>query len=95
MSTRNTPGTPLTADDIGAWLTDKVATRLGVDPSTVDVETFFDEFGLDSTEALVLAGELEAWIGMELQTTALWYHPTIAELAAYIAEELASDAPVG
>lgn len=74
----------LTAQDVQQWLTAKLAERLGVEPSRVDPDKYFDEFGLDSTEALVLSGELEAWLGMELEPTALWYHPTIAKLAPYI-----------
>jgi len=35
----------------------------------------------------VLSGELEAWLGRELEATALWYHPTIEQLARFIAEE--------
>jgi acyl carrier protein len=73
--------------EVRQWLVDKVAIRLGVPPGEVDVDRYFDEFGLDSTEALVLSGELEGWLGFELETTALWYHPTIEELATYIAEE--------
>jgi acyl carrier protein len=74
----------LTAQAVQQWLTEKIAQRLGVQPGQVDPEKYFDEFGLDSTEALVLAGELEAWLGLELEPTALWYHPTIAQLAPYI-----------
>jgi acyl carrier protein len=78
--------------DIAQRLTEMVGSRLGVAAADVDVNQFFDDFGLDSTEALVLAGELESWIGVELPTTALWYHPTIADLAGFIAEELMSSA---
>ena len=85
--------TPLTAQAVQDWLVEKIAYRLQVDPSTIDVTTLFDDFELDSTEALILAGELESWIGVELPTTALWYHPTIADLATFIAEELATDVP--
>lgn len=74
--------------DIQQWLVTKVATRLELEPGLIDVDQLFDDFGLDSTEALVLAGELEAWVGAELPTTALWYHPTIRELATYIATDL-------
>jgi acyl carrier protein len=84
--------TPLTAEAIQDWLVEKIAYRLEAEPSSVDVGTYFDDFDLDSTEALILAGELEKWIGMELPTTALWYHPTIADLAAFIAEEMVSNA---
>lgn len=81
-----TSSTSLTADTVQKWLTEKIAVRLETTPDDVDVEKYFDEFGLDSTEALVLSGELEAWLGFELETTALWYHPTIAQLAPYIME---------
>lgn len=88
MSTQETE-TAITADSVRDWLVEKIAHRLQVAPESVDVNQVFDEFELDSTEALVLAGELEKWLGVELETTALWYHPTISELAAYIAEEVA------
>lgn len=86
--------TPLSAQDVQDWLVEKIAHRLQVPPNSVDVTMLFDDFDLDSTEALILAGELESWIGVELPTTALWYHPTIAELATFIAEELTTRAPV-
>jgi acyl carrier protein len=76
--------TSLTAEQVQEWLVGKIAHRLGVARPEVDVEMYFDEFALDSTEALVLSGELENWLGFELETTALWYHPTIAELSAWI-----------
>ncbi|WP_414172721.1 acyl carrier protein [Clavibacter tessellarius] len=45
---------------------------------------------LDSTEALVLAGELEEWLGFDVAPTALWYFPTVEKLAEHIAAESAS-----
>lgn len=79
---------PTVATDIQTWLVEKIAHRLKVPESKIDVERYFDEFGLDSTEALVLSGELEKWLGVEIPTTALWYHPTIASLSQYIADEV-------
>ncbi|WP_100444512.1 acyl carrier protein [Glycomyces xiaoerkulensis] len=81
------PVQTLTPQAVQEWLVEKVAHKLGVAPTEVDPDQFFDEFDLDSTEALVLSGELENWLGFELETTALWYHPTIAELSQYIAEK--------
>ncbi|WP_433192828.1 acyl carrier protein [Nocardia sp. CA-107356] len=79
--------TSLTAEEVERWLQEKIAYKLSAEASEISVDDFFDTFGLDSTEALVLAGELESWLGFELETTALWYHPTIAELAKYIVAE--------
>ncbi|BBB00132.1 putative phosphopantetheine binding protein [Actinacidiphila reveromycinica] len=82
----------ITTQEAQDWLIDKIAHRLGVEPSAVPPEQYFDELDLDSTEALILAGEMENWLGFELQTTALWYHPTIKDLAAHLAEEVAQRA---
>jgi acyl carrier protein len=87
-----TADTTVTAETAQAWLVDKLSQRLGVPKEQVDVDKYFDEFDLDSTEALILAGELENWLGFQIETTAIWYHPTIAELAKFIAEEQASRA---
>ena len=77
-----------TAQEIQNWFCEKFAFKLNCQPNEVDVNRQFDEFGLDSTEALVLAGELENWIGIELAPTALWYYPSISELAGHLEEEL-------
>jgi acyl carrier protein len=84
--------TALTAEQVRQWLVEKLAVRLSVAPDTIDVNQYFDEFDLDSTEALILAGELESWLGFEMEATALWYHPTITALADHIAEEHARHA---
>lgn len=87
-----TANTTITTETARAWLVDKLAQRLEVPAEQVDVNKYFDEFSLDSTEALILAGELENWLGYQIETTAIWYHPTINELAQYLAEEQARHA---
>ncbi|MEU1042910.1 acyl carrier protein [Streptomyces sp. NPDC005551] len=79
----------VTAGEVQEWLVQKIADRLGEDPSSISPGQYFDELDLDSTEALIIAGEMESWLGFELGTTALWYHPTIEALSAHIAEESA------
>lgn len=82
----------LSSQDVKEWLVKKIAFKLEIAEKEVDVHQFFDDFALDSTEALVLSGELENWLGFELETTALWYHPTISELSEYIAQKQAEHA---
>jgi acyl carrier protein len=77
----------VSAAEAQQWLIEKIAHRLGVPQSEVAPEQYFDELDLDSTEALILAGELENWLGFELGSTTLWYHPTIKDLAEYLAQE--------
>ncbi|QIS14039.1 acyl carrier protein [Nocardia arthritidis] len=80
------PGRP-TFEDIQDWLVGAFAVRLERAPGEIDVDMPFAEFGLDSAEALVLAGELEEWLGSELDVASMWYFPTIAGLADYLAED--------
>ncbi|MER7663794.1 MULTISPECIES: acyl carrier protein [unclassified Streptomyces] len=77
----------VTAEEAQKWLIEEIAQRLGVAATEVPPDQYFDELDLDSTQALIIAGEMENWLGFELGTTALWYHPTIEALAAHIAEE--------
>jgi len=80
----------ITAESIRDWLVEQFAHRLGVKAGEIDVNQYFNDFGLDSTQALALANGLESWLGMEVEAAALWYYPTIAEFSQYIAEEYAS-----
>ena len=77
MSTENTLSpearNALGTEDIQQWFSEKLAHKLKVDLGEIDINRPFDEFGLDSTEALLLAGEFENWLGFELSPTALWY----------------------
>jgi acyl carrier protein len=77
----------VTAQEAQSWLLERIAGRLGVQPHEVSPERSFHDFDLDSTESVILAAELEEWLGFPLGTTALWYHPTTRELAEHIAEE--------
>ena len=79
--------TTINAATISAWLVEKFAHKIGCSEDQLDVDKLFVDFGLDSTEVLLLTGELEDWIDLELPPTAMWYHPTIAKLSLFIEEE--------
>ena len=44
--------------------------------------------GLDSSTALGLVGDIEAYFGLAVDTAAAFEHPTIAALAGYLAERI-------
>jgi PfaD family protein len=73
------------AEAIQAWLVTNVAKRLGTDPDEIDVREPFDNYNLDSAQVLILASELEEWMGFELSPTLLWNYPTIEKLAQRLA----------
>jgi acyl carrier protein len=80
----------LNVESVETWLVEKLADRLELPTSEIDVDSYFDEFDLDPSEAPIPVGKLTSWLGFELDKTALWCHPTIASLAQHIVEEIAA-----
>lgn len=76
--------TDTTLDAIQSWLVTQLARRLGVAAAEVDVRRRFDDYGLDSLEAVGVTGEIETHFACRVAPTALWDFPTIAELAAHL-----------
>jgi acyl carrier protein len=86
----NVDNTKVSAEAIKVWLLEKFSYKLKCGIAEINPDQLFVDFGLDSTEVLLLAGELESWIEIELPPTAMWYHPTIEKLSQFIAEEYES-----
>ncbi len=79
-------GPPRSRGDIQAWLTGAVAEQLGLPLRSVEPRASFRSHGLDSSGAAALVARLSAWLGRALPLTLLWEHPSVAELAAALAE---------
>jgi acyl transferase domain-containing protein/acyl carrier protein len=75
------------AEVIRSWLIAELAARLGMDPSAIDVCQPFAHYGLDSKEAVGLAGDLENRFDLSLPATLAWDYPTIDSLARHLAGE--------
>jgi len=76
-----------TAIAIETWLVAQIAELLEVDPQELDVRQTFASYGLSSAEGVILAGDLEVWLGRSLPATLAWDYPTIESLACYLAGE--------
>ncbi len=61
--------------------------------SALDDEATFPALGMDSLMGLELRGRLEAALGLRVAATSLWTYPSVAQLAAHLAETLAGSAP--
>ena len=77
-----------TATEIQAWIVSYLAELLEVDPDEVDVTIPFDRYGLDSAAAVGLTGDLEEWLGHEVDPTVLYDYPTITSLVKHLSLEL-------
>jgi acyl carrier protein len=75
-----------TADEIESWLRAYLAKELGVKVDEVAADTPFLELGLGSRQAVLMAGDLEDWLGREVEAGVAWEHPSIRELAGFLAD---------
>lgn len=74
--------------EIQAWIVNYVAELLEVKPNKIDVTIPFDRYGLDSSAAVGLSGDLEDWLDEELDPTLLYDYPTIKSLSEHLVESL-------
>ncbi len=78
----------LSITEIQSWLVSYLANLLGIDSDEVDVTIPFERYGLDSEAAIVMSGDLQEWLGYNLEPTLLFDYPTVADLGQYLGDIL-------
>ncbi|HEX4603017.1 MAG TPA: acyl carrier protein [Candidatus Angelobacter sp.] len=87
---------PPTEEAIRTWLITNIASVVNMDPSTIDVRQTFDNYGLDSLQAVSLSGDLETWLNREISPTVVWDYPTVEQLAQHLsANHMNGNKPAG
>ena len=81
---------PMTASFLESWLVTNIAATIKINPLAIDVRQPFVDYGLDSVQAVTLAGQLETLLKRHLSPTLVWDYPTISELASYLAPSVGS-----
>jgi acyl carrier protein len=74
----------MTPEQLEAWLTEQLASRLKVPPGEIDPVRRLEEYGLDSLEAVSLTGEIEVLLGRPVDPTILWDHPSVRAVALHL-----------
>jgi acyl carrier protein len=69
-----------------AWLIQRIADRLGVDPAEVPMDQPFATLGCDSLDLIEIAEELSEHSGIEIDPVVMWEYPTIAELTFHLSK---------
>ena len=72
----------VSADAIRRMLIAELAAILQIDGSQIDTSMPFDEYGLDSTDAIIVVGLVEEQIGMELEPELLLRNRTIDDVVS-------------
>jgi acyl carrier protein len=75
------------------WLLERVACYLERPIEDIDPTVPLAEFGIDSVSALSLCGDVEDHWQLEVDATLVFDYPTVADIASYLAFELA-DRPI-
>jgi acyl carrier protein len=70
---------------IADWISDYIATRLGIETSSMALDAPFSDFGIDSAFAVVMSGDIAHWIGHDVPPNLLYEYPTVNALARHIA----------
>ncbi len=78
--------TEMTVAQLREWLRNWIAGATGQPVSQISDDRPMEEFGLSSRDAVAMAGEIEELLGVTLNATIAYQHPTIASLATRIIE---------
>ena len=84
---------PPSEEAIRAWLITNIASVVNLDPGRIDIQQTFDNYGLDSLQAVSLSGDLETWLNREISPTVVWDYPTVEMLARHLSTNHVNDQP--
>jgi acyl carrier protein len=88
------PLTPLaTEPDIQAWCAGYLRKALKLPDTPIDEHTEFSSLGLDSAESVFFVAAIEDWLGLDLASDTAMEHPTLAQLARFVAGRLGAGSP--
>ena len=79
------------AQEIQDWLVARLSRATGLPPQEIDVRQPLLSYGLDSMAVLALTADLGKWLGYRFEEDPLDEYPTIDALAAFLAEETATN----
>jgi acyl carrier protein len=82
----------VTEAEICEWCIDYLTKTVEAPPVEITPAARFSQIGLDSASSAYLVVELEEWLGLELPPELIFDHPTIGELAHYLAARRAGEA---
>lgn len=76
-----------TQSQIQTWLINYLSESLEIDPKSIDVTLPFESYGLDSSATVVMSGDLQTVLGIDLEPTIMFDYPTIEALSQHLGEE--------
>jgi acyl carrier protein len=71
--------------DARHWIRQRLATSLGLPVADIVLDKSIYDYGMDSVDAVILAGELEEYLGIEVDPAAFLQQPTLEAMIAGLA----------
>ncbi|MEL6158595.1 MAG: acyl carrier protein [Cyanobacteria bacterium J06623_5] len=83
---KNFPVPDEKAEQIQEWIVCYLSDLLEISTDEIETDVPFDTYGLDSSAAIGLTGDLEDWLGQSVDPTLLYDYPTVDALVAHLCE---------
>jgi len=80
----NEPRAKFTHAEIRDWMMTYLSQLLGIDRAEVDPTQSFELYGLDSSAAVGISGDLEDLLGVDFETSLVYDYPTIDALVEHL-----------
>lgn len=77
-----------TEERLWEWMQDHLAKVLGVSPESVTVDKGLSGYGLDSVDAVLMAGELEEAFGIEIEPARFVAGDSLREIVMALASDI-------
>jgi acyl carrier protein len=71
-----------------AWLRNHLARVLGAEPATISLDRTLGDYGLDSVDGILIAGELEEKFGIEIEPATFIRFDTFESMIVALAPQL-------
>jgi acyl carrier protein len=78
------------SDTLRPWLAGRIAAYVQRPVDEIELDVPLAEYGLSSVYALTLTGDIEDHLGVVVEPTMMWDHPTIDALASALLRALAA-----
>lgn len=72
--------------EIESWLVNSISELLNIDPNQIDPTVSLETYGLDSSTAVILSGDLQDWLGFPLDPTIFFDYPTIEQISDHLSQ---------
>ena len=81
----SSPTKAVSAEAIQNWILEWLAREMQIPADDLDPAKSFESFGMSSLLAVTMTGDLEDWLGREVDPAIMYDHPTVAGLAGVLA----------